>query len=178
MRLLAAECTIFTRNYHQTAKWRALYQSSDGPAGPPADNPPNSDGLGDSHWTVPELTVQVNRQPGPPLWQLFCCDPDLDLKLRSGTISRTSWMSTETLWSRWNSWAATSYRWHSWKSYLLTGWKGHSWVKCTTTVRATDIWEKNCSVSDKTVGQKCRPSSASQLMHIWWKDVSTHRQLH
>jgi len=29
----------------------------DGPAGQPADNPPNSDGLGVYHRTVPELKV-------------------------------------------------------------------------------------------------------------------------
>ena len=44
-RLLAAEYAILVRYYYQTAKARALYESTDGPA----DNPPNSDGLGDLH---------------------------------------------------------------------------------------------------------------------------------
>ena len=45
---------------YPTAKTKTLYISTDGPAGQPADNPPNPDGLGDLHRTVPELTLQVN----------------------------------------------------------------------------------------------------------------------
>jgi len=41
-----------------------MFQSIDGHAGQPADNPPNSDGLVVYHWTVPELMVWVSSQPG------------------------------------------------------------------------------------------------------------------
>jgi len=41
------------------SKTRALYECMDGPAGRPADNPPNSDRLGVYHQTVPELTGRV-----------------------------------------------------------------------------------------------------------------------
>jgi hypothetical protein len=44
--LLAGECMILIRYYHQTAKTGALYRSTDGPAGQPADHPLNSNGLG------------------------------------------------------------------------------------------------------------------------------------
>ena len=40
--LLAVEYTIIIGHYYQTAKTRAIYESIDGPA----DNPPNSDKLG------------------------------------------------------------------------------------------------------------------------------------
>jgi len=62
----------------------------DGPAGRPADNPPNSDGLAVYHRTVPELTVQVHWQPRPPLWQRFGLDPGADPKSPSGTVANTS----------------------------------------------------------------------------------------
>jgi hypothetical protein len=48
-KLLAAECVILIRYYHQTAETRALYESTDGPAGRPAVNPPNLNGMGDLH---------------------------------------------------------------------------------------------------------------------------------
>ena len=57
--LLAVEYTLLIRYYYQSAKPRALCDNIDGPAGRPADNPHNSDWLGDFHRTVPELTVQV-----------------------------------------------------------------------------------------------------------------------
>ena len=47
MTLLAAECLILIRHYHQTAKTRVLYEFTEGPAGQPAHNLPNSDGLRD-----------------------------------------------------------------------------------------------------------------------------------
>jgi len=62
----------------------------DGPAGRPSDNPPNSDGLGVNHRTVPELTVSVYWQPGPPIWQRFSPGPDPDPKWRSGTVAITT----------------------------------------------------------------------------------------
>ena len=58
-RLLAVEYLILIIYTYPTAKTRTLYKSTDGPAGRPADNPPNSDGLGDLHRTVAELTVRV-----------------------------------------------------------------------------------------------------------------------
>jgi hypothetical protein len=57
--LLAAEYLIIIMFNYPTAKTRTLYKSTDGPAGRPADNPPNPDGLGDLHRSVPELTVRV-----------------------------------------------------------------------------------------------------------------------
>jgi hypothetical protein len=57
--LLDVEQAVLIKYYYQTAKAKALYESTDGPAGQPADKPPNSYGLGDFHRTVPELTVPV-----------------------------------------------------------------------------------------------------------------------
>jgi len=59
-RLLAAEYLVLIIYNYPTTKTRTLYKSTDGPAGRPADNPPNSDGLEDLHRTVPELTVRVH----------------------------------------------------------------------------------------------------------------------
>ena len=58
--VLAVEYMILIRHYYQTAKTRALYDSIDGPAGRPADDPPNPDGLVDIYHTLPELTVWVS----------------------------------------------------------------------------------------------------------------------
>jgi len=57
-RLLAVEYLILVIYTYPTAKTRKLYKSTDRPTGRPADNLPNSDGLGDLHRTRPELTVQ------------------------------------------------------------------------------------------------------------------------
>ena len=46
-RLLAVEYLILIIYNYPTAKTRTLYKSTAGPAGRPADNPPNSDRLGD-----------------------------------------------------------------------------------------------------------------------------------
>jgi len=88
-RLLAAEYAILIRYYYQTAKARELYESTDGPVGWPADNAANSDELRDFHWTVPELTVQVNWHPTPPMCQRSRWDPDPDLKRPSRTVANT-----------------------------------------------------------------------------------------
>jgi len=61
----------------------------DGPAGRPTDNPPDADGLGVNHWSVPELTVPVYWQPGQQTSQWFGLDPDLDPKWRTGTVANT-----------------------------------------------------------------------------------------
>ena len=58
--LLHVTYLILIKYNHQTAKARALYKSTDGPAGQPADYQPNSDRLGDVCRTVPESTVRVN----------------------------------------------------------------------------------------------------------------------
>ena len=58
-RLLAVEYQIVIMYNYPTAKTRTLYKSRDGPAGRPADNTPNPDGLGYLHQTLPELTVQI-----------------------------------------------------------------------------------------------------------------------
>jgi len=50
----------------QTPKTRALFEFMDGPFARPADNPPDSEGLGFCHWTVPKLTVRVHPQPVAP----------------------------------------------------------------------------------------------------------------
>jgi len=75
-KLLAVEYLILIIYSYLAAKTRTLYKSTDEPAGRPAHNPPNSDGLGDLHQTGPELTVRVYSQPGPPIWQLFSSDLD------------------------------------------------------------------------------------------------------
>jgi len=54
-----------------------------------ADNPPNSDGLGVYHGTVPEWAVRIYWRPGPPISQRFGLDPDPDPKWRSGTVANT-----------------------------------------------------------------------------------------
>jgi len=88
--LLVAVNAILIRYYWQLANLRALNESIDGPAGRPADNPPNSDGLGGYPGTVPECAVRVYWRPGQPIWQRFCLDPDPDLKWWSGTVANTT----------------------------------------------------------------------------------------
>jgi hypothetical protein len=51
---MVAENAILIRYYYHTANRRALYESMDRPAGRPADNPPNSDGLEVYRGTVPK----------------------------------------------------------------------------------------------------------------------------
>jgi len=88
--LLAVEFTILIIHYYQTSKSGAWYESIDGPAGWPADNPPKSDRLGNFRWTVPQLAVRVYQHTGRPMWQPFGSDPDLDLKSRSGTVGNAT----------------------------------------------------------------------------------------
>jgi len=90
---LVVENAILIRYYSYTPKARALIECIDGPAGRTADNTPNSDVLGVYHQTVPELTVWVWWQPGPPIWQRFRLDPDTDPKWRSQTIANTIYSS-------------------------------------------------------------------------------------
>jgi hypothetical protein len=87
--LLVAVNAILIRYYWQLANLRAWYESTDVPAGRPADNPSNPDGLWVYHGTVPEWAVQVYWRPGPPIWQRFGFDPDPDPKWPSGTIANT-----------------------------------------------------------------------------------------
>jgi len=86
---MVVEHAILIRYYSHTPKARALIGSMNGPTAWPADNPPNSDRLGVYHPTVPELTVQVYWQPGPPIWQRLGLDPDPDPKWWSGTSANT-----------------------------------------------------------------------------------------
>jgi len=58
-RLLAVKYLLLVIYKYLTAKTKTLYKSTNGPAGQPADNLPNSDALGEIHQTVPELTVWV-----------------------------------------------------------------------------------------------------------------------
>jgi len=83
--LLATEYLILIIYYYQTAKTRALYESSDGPA----DNPPNLDGWGDYNWTIPESTVSANCQHWLPISQWLGSDQDADPKWRTGTVANT-----------------------------------------------------------------------------------------
>jgi len=85
--LMVAENLILIRYYEHTANTWALYESIDKPAVRPADNPPNSDGLGVYHGSVPEWAVRVHWRPGPPICQRFGLDPDPDPKWRSGTVA-------------------------------------------------------------------------------------------
>jgi len=62
---LVVENVILIRYYSHTPNARALIESMDGPAGQPADNPPDSDGLAVYHRTVPKFTVQVFKNPDP-----------------------------------------------------------------------------------------------------------------
>jgi len=97
-RSLAVKYLILIMFNYATAKTRTLYKSTDAPAVRPADNPPNPDGLGDLHRTVPESTVRVCWQPGPPIWPQFGSDPDPDPKWRSRTVANTRYhnISLET----------------------------------------------------------------------------------
>jgi len=79
-RLLAVKYLVLIIFNHPTAKRRTLYTSTNGLRGRPADNPANSVGFGDSHRTVPELTVRVYLQPAVPRCQQFGSDWVPDLK--------------------------------------------------------------------------------------------------
>jgi len=100
--LMVAENFILIRYYWHTANTRALYESIDGPPVRPADNPPNSDGLGVYHGTVPKWAVRVYWQPGPPIWQRFGLNPAPDPKWRSGNVAYTTIAPKiiEDIWSR------------------------------------------------------------------------------
>ena len=87
---LSVEYTILIRHYYQSAKTNVLYESIDGHAGRPADNPPNSHRFGDVHQTVLELMLRVYWEPGPPIWQRLGWDPDPDLKWPNGTVANTT----------------------------------------------------------------------------------------
>jgi len=76
--LLDVENAILIRYYYYTVTTRSLYESTDGPAGQPADKQPNSDRLWDVQRTVPELAVQVYWPPGPPIRTQVGSDPSPD----------------------------------------------------------------------------------------------------
>jgi len=81
---------ILIKYNHQTAKAGALYESTDGPARQPTDNPPNSDWLVNLPQTVPGKTIRVNWQPGSAIWKRFSSHLDLDPWWQSGTVANTT----------------------------------------------------------------------------------------
>ena len=83
--LLVDKNTILIRYYKQTAETRASYESID----VPAENPPNSDGLGVYDWTILELTVPVDWHPGLQIGQRFGLDLCRDPKWQSATVANT-----------------------------------------------------------------------------------------
>jgi len=87
--LLVVEYVILWRYYSETAKTRAIYESIDEPAMCLADDPPNSGGLGDIHWTIPEWKMQVYWQPWHPIWQRFGFEPYPDPKWMFGTVANS-----------------------------------------------------------------------------------------
>jgi len=93
--LLNVESAILVWYYYQTAKTRALYESTDGPAGHPTDNPPISVRLKDFHRTLPVLTDWAYYPPGKPIWHRGGSKPDVDLKRRSRTVANTTIMCSD-----------------------------------------------------------------------------------
>jgi len=89
-RLLDVSWVILIKYTYWIAKARAFYECTDGPVEQQANNPPNSDGLGAVHLTIPKLTVRVDWRPGPPIWRKFGSDPDLDPKWQSGIVANTT----------------------------------------------------------------------------------------
>jgi len=85
--LLVAENTILIRYYKYTANSKASFESIDGSAGKPGDDPSYSDGLGVFHGTVPEWVVHVYWWTALSNLQWFGLDLDLDLKWWSGTVA-------------------------------------------------------------------------------------------
>jgi len=59
-RIFTAKSAILTRYSIEIGRANSLSESTDGPTGRPADNPPNSHGLKDLHCTVTKLLVQVH----------------------------------------------------------------------------------------------------------------------
>jgi len=78
---------IWIRYTYGTAKTKALKESTDVPAGQPADDPPNSDRFWEIHLTVPEWTVRVYWLPVLPMWPWYSTDWYPDPKEQSRTIS-------------------------------------------------------------------------------------------
>jgi hypothetical protein len=81
--------------------------------------------LEDLHWIVPELSVSVYSQPGPPIWQRFSSDPGLDPKWQSETIAHN--------WSMHGSIIL--------ESRLSTCREAYSYVGCKYAIEC--IWEYN-----------------------------------
>jgi len=89
-RLLDVEYVILIKYYYQTAKTRVLYESTDRSTTQPANNPPNSDRVGDVHWTIPKSTVLVYWEPGLSIGKRFSFITDLDPKWLFGTVTNTT----------------------------------------------------------------------------------------
>jgi hypothetical protein len=88
--LLHVSWAILFKYSSRTVKARAVYESTDGPAGQPADNPPNWNRLAAVHWTIPKLTVRVYWRPRPHLCWRVNSIADPDPKRRSWTLANTS----------------------------------------------------------------------------------------
>jgi len=98
-KLLDVELLIWIIHYYQTAKTRTLYESTDGPAGRPTDDPTNSGRLGDFDQTVPELMVPVCWQPGPPNWQRFGFYLGPDPNRQSQNVANTIYRLARAMYS-------------------------------------------------------------------------------
>jgi len=94
--LMDFEYMILVRYYCQTAKARALYESTDGPTRQSTYNPPTWDKLGDITCTVSQFSVQDCCQPRLPIWHHFSSNADRDPKWLSVTIANTTWR--EDIW--------------------------------------------------------------------------------
>ena len=141
-RLLAVKYLILIIYHYPTVKTGRLYKSTDEPGVRPANNPPNSDGLEDLHWTVPESTVQVYWRPGPPIWQPFDSDPDPNPKWLSGTVANTIYYNFTSM-------HEMSYR----TDYLTCSWRVNIWepVVCITVSLLSGIsWVRSPSVLNLT----------------------------
>jgi len=100
MGLLDIESVILVSYCYQTAQPRASYESTDGPAGQPAGNPPNWDRVGVFRWTVPQLMARVYWQPGSLMSNEFCSNPHPDSNGRYTIVAYTNhnWRANAVNW--------------------------------------------------------------------------------
>jgi len=88
--LLDIEYVILVSYCYHSANTRALYECTDGPPGQPSGNLLDSDGWGNIHRTIPELTVWVYWRPCQPIWNQCCLYQDPDAKWHSATVANTN----------------------------------------------------------------------------------------
>jgi len=84
---------ISRRYYYQRVTTGVVCDSRDGPAGWCAENPANSDTLGDYHRTVPEVMVWVYWSPRLAIETLFGLDRVPDRKETTWTVGNTSYVN-------------------------------------------------------------------------------------